>query len=928
MSLSYFRGKKMRLLSFLLLILPFRIAAQQEAQQLLSEAAHYYDAGDYEAALSCFSEAKPLFKQSSDWTNAIQCAYNEADCLYELGEPEASVALLNREISFFRSKNVVPFEIAKSYLLIGFIYDKSGEHTAALQAFEEAITIYNQLKINHHNVAYAYKQAGQIYLQKLDYEKTIAYFEKGLQADSTKTYQASLHALLAETYFFIGQYDRVLEHYEQGIRYRDHPKYIAMLQKAGGEGYLKKGDYQKAEQLIGDALRYYESKPNRELWKLYHALANVRVAQNQPDAAAAFYQKAFAAAQATYSEKDRELAKLNCLYGDFLMASGKLEQALEYYHKGQVQAFQNFDETDVFKNPTPDDLTIESWQMSTSARKGWVLKELFKQKGDLTYLQSAAQAFDLSLAAHVLLRNTYCSEKAKLYLGAYNFEKFESAIVTHFLLFERTGDATHLDRIFQLMEQSKAEVLEEKIEQLRALAIRGLPDTLLREEAAMRGEIADLKIKMLSKATENTPNVITAPNNFSIRLNDLQEKYTQLFKSISTTYPDLDLLQQEAGSAADLLQRAGTAADSTALLEFFYGEQQVFVLSSTHSATTVARLGTRDSVDRPIRRYLAFFENSAAISNDVKGFSAAAFELFQTLFPPTIQEMMSGKKNWIIIPDGLLNFVPFDALMIENEAGTAFSNMPFLIKKHNIRLAWSGYFIDDKLERNNREWQFYAPIFETNQRTLSQLRFSPDEKGKGTTWHEFNGNRASASYFKILAPQARVLHLSTHATAGESPRIELFDRALLLDEIYAMILPCDLVVLSACQTNLGTLQKGEGVQSLARGFSYAGAASLVASLWSVNEQSTARLFARFYDQLTAGYQKSGALRQAKLRMLEAETSNHLQSPYYWAGFVFYGTDGPLPPPDGQPIYTWALVLGIPLTLFFWYRFRKNNKSTR
>ena len=87
-----------------------------------------------------------------------------------------------------------------------------------------------------------------------------------------------------------------------------------------------------------------------------------------------------------------------------------------------------------------------------------------------------------------------------------------------------------------------------------------------------------------------------------------------------------------------------------------------------------------------------------------------------------------------------------------------------------------------------------------------------------------------------------MIHLSTHAGADETdfaPRIEFIDTSLYLPELYAMKIPADLVVLSACETGLGKFEKGEGVMSLARGFAYAGAGSLVASLWKVNEGSTA-----------------------------------------------------------------------------------------
>src|SRR5690606_29622246 len=135
--------------------------------------------------------------------------------------------------------------------------------------------------------------------------------------------------------------------------------------------------------------------------------------------------------------------------------------------------------------------------------------------------------------------------------------------------------------------------------------------------------------------------------------------------------------------------------------------------------------------------------------------------------------------------------------------------------------------------------------------------------------------------------------------------------------------PADLVVLSACQTSLGTLQKGEGVMSLARGFSYAGVGSLISSLWSVNEQSTADMFMNFYKHVATAQTKAQALRHAKLEWLGSNVENARKSPFYWAGFVFYGADGRLSAP---PVNILRIVLGVCVALLLLALLGVNLKS--
>lgn len=892
--------------------------AQNDGVQTQNLADTFYRLENYAAALSCYTEAKNIFKQNQDWENAFKCAYNEADCLYESGESKQSIALLNQEIQFFKKQNFSPFEIAKAFLLIGFIHGKNADFNTSLTAYEAAISIYENEKANHHNVAYAYKQSGQIYMQQLDYEKTIACFEKGLLTDSTKTYQASLHALLAETYFFLGNYERVIEHYERGMRYQDNPKYTAMLQKAGGEGYLKKGDFKKAEELILAALTYFEAKPNTELWKIYYTLSQIYAAQKQAAKAEVYFQKAFKSAQAFYPEKNREVAKLNCLYGDFLKSQGKLERALEYYHRAQIQAFRGFDEANILSNPVADDLEVESWQMTASSKKGATLLDLYKNSGSQDYLRSAAAALDLAIAAHSILKNTYGSEKAKLYLGDYNFEKFETAIEANFLLFEKTGEKSCADRVFQLMEQSKAEVLEEKIEQLQALFFAGLPDSVAQKEENLRWEIAELKIENKAKKTETITKNAAQNDDLLIRIHDLEEAHSKLLKPFRAALAHHSVSESRNAPAPQQI-----TTDTTAFLEFFYGDTDVYLFVSTTAETKLLRLGNADSLTAHIVSFLSFFKNSQALSDDVSGFSKTGLELYRLLFPAAIANLLETKKEWVIVPDGLLNFLPFDALLTENHSGTNFSKMPFLIKKRLLRLSWSAVFLQKKLSASKHEWQFFAPVFEKGERGLSTLKYSAREKGTAANWNTYNLENATTVAFKKAAAAAEVLHLSTHASADEQPRIEFFDKALLLDEIYALVLPADLVVLSACQTSLGTLQKGEGVMSLARGFSYAGTGSLISSLWSVNEQSTADMFMNFYKHMAAAQTKAQALRHTKLEWLGSNVENARKSPFYWAGFVFYGADGRLSAP---PVNTLRIVLWVCVALLLLALLGMNLKS--
>ena len=121
------------------------------------------------------------------------------------------------------------------------------------------------------------------------------------------------------------------------------------------------------------------------------------------------------------------------------------------------------------------------------------------------------------------------------------------------------------------------------------------------------------------------------------------------------------------------------------------------------------------------------------------------------------------------------------------------------------------------------------------------------------------------------------------------------------------------MVLSGCETGLGKLSRGEGIVGLNRAFTYAGAASLVMSLWPVGDRSTAKLMTEFYRQLWEGAPKSEALRAAKLAVARDPQS---RDPFFWAPFILQGDPGPVPfRRDGWPLGAgWLLAVSAVMLL--------------
>lgn len=167
---------------------------------------------------------------------------------------------------------------------------------------------------------------------------------------------------------------------------------------------------------------------------------------------------------------------------------------------------------------------------------------------------------------------------------------------------------------------------------------------------------------------------------------------------------------------------------------------------------------------------------------------------------------------------------------------------------------------------------------------------------KAAVYLEEDAREASVKTDKL--GEYRILHFATHGLVNEkNPQLSGLilspedstskeDGILHLGEIYNLNLNADLVVLSACETGLGQVAKGEGIIGLTRGFLYAGASNVLVSLWQVSDVTTADLMVDFYDKMLGGMSKPEALRAAKLQMIRRHPE--YAKPYYWAPFILVG----------------------------------------
>ena len=339
--------------------------------------------------------------------------------------------------------------------------------------------------------------------------------------------------------------------------------------------------------------------------------------------------------------------------------------------------------------------------------------------------------------------------------------------------------------------------------------------------------------------------------------------------------------------------------DGSVLLQFVIGEQRSFLLVASRDGVDLVPLAVdRLSVDRLVSA------TREALLNPRAGklyFVRAAHRVYEALLAPAA-ESLDRANHWIIVPDGALYSLPFEALPITGGAGSQ-----FLIQRKTLSYAPSATTLATLRSRSRSDSESTAGFVgiadaEPANRPLPGARSETERIGdlfssRGHTSQIMLGSEASEEAFK-RAPtvrRARWLHVATHGELdGDDPsRSGLLlaietdgeDGRLTSGEVSELRIDADLVTLSACQSGLGRELRGEGIVGLTRAFMHAGAPTVVVSLWQVEDDSTQELMVEFYERLQRGAATGDAIRSAKLELL---ASPHRSHPFYWAPFVLVG----------------------------------------
>jgi len=436
---------------------------------------------------------------------------------------------------------------------------------------------------------------------------------------------------------------------------------------------------------------------------------------------------------------------------------------------------------------------------------------------------------------------------------------------------------------------------------------KGIDPSLKQREIELIASLSDLQIKLgKAKATEaaalenQLENIQTEMEELASQIRLKNRKYAEV------RYPT-PLHLKDIQAALD---------DRTALLQYFTAQDGTFLFVVTRQRLESHRLPPGEELASQVMAIRQMIQTRGR--RQLGRFEDLATRLYSELIGPA-EVVLQKKDHLLIAPDGPLYLLPFEVLLTGStpSRGQGYGDLPYLLRRFSISYVPSASvlqglrsgraplpegavakkfvgFADPVFSRDSKGEVSRGTGEEPARQGLERLNESGKEVQRIASLYPsrdvllYTGALATkANVQKVKA--ARQIDFATHGTLNETrpelSSLELTDGRLTVYEIFNLQLDADIITLSACDTGRGHEVSGEGIVGMNRAFFYAGARSLVVSLWPVADRSTSDLMYDFYRHLGKSEEKRDALRRAKLAMIQ---SDRYAEPYYWAPLVLSG----------------------------------------
>ncbi|SEK92197.1 CHAT domain-containing protein [Aquimarina amphilecti] len=958
-----------KILCFFILLIPFnRIIAQSAQDSIL--AAQYLRKAESLLAEKKLDRSVIYFKKALDVELKIYGQNHERTIIYydrigliykNLGQHEIALdyfkTFLNLSIKRYGRYH---FYAGSGFLNIGVTYKNLFRYDLALENYQKSLMTYEYLR-KKDMTAFIYDNIGEVFTKNGENTKAIEYYNKSIKI-GTKLFGEN-YIKNAKSYQNIGilyndkkEYEKSLSYYQKSIKihinaYGENNLTVAQLYSDIGDIYRNKEEYDLALDYYQNSLKSYTSvldKNDPKIVNLNLQIASIYIRKKKYDEALKYYETGLSTFQRTLGENHLRTSDFYYNIAKVYDRKKDFNKAISFYDKAVI-ANRKINHTSIGRGLfDPSEYYDLKLLLTVLHGKAKTLQSKYIENEDLGDLCISLKIYEEVDILIDYIRKSYQNYQDKIIFASSAREVYGDAIEAQFLFHKEVQEQQTIEKIIYYIEKSKANALKDLINESKTKEFAGLSKELLELEKSQRINRAFYQSRIIeerSKSTVNNSRVQEYENKLS-RLKKTEDSLTTIIKN---NYPKYHKLKYKNTIVlVDDIQKM--LKDKSSLLEFFVSDQTIYAFIITKNRIEVKELKI-PKLNEKIQEFRLAITDKNTIT-----YKTIAHQLYQDLIAP-LKDFFTGSEL-VIVPDGALWHLNFDLLLTRKDNTNNPKELSYLLKEYIVSYANSANLLvgsDEKsafdftqMQKECLAFSFSNNIDQQNSNTISLSALTEYENDLPGTRKEiksiakiidgnyFYGLEAVEKNFKKNVSEYNILHLALHGEVdNERPEnSKLFftqsndsieDDLLHSHELFALNIPAELTVLSACNTGTGKIAKGEGIMSLGTAFQYAGAKSLLLSSWDVSDQTTPDLMKYFYTNLKEGMSKGEALQQAKLQYLNRANINRIH-PFYWGGFYLIGDTTPI---KFNNYYAWywsiigVSILAIFALIFLWYKKRKS-----
>lgn len=899
------------------------------AAHFIKARAHIFsNKGRYTEAIDQFKHALQVYK-SYNYTNPgdnVNAMNGLAEAYKESGDLKSALQThFEVEALILQTKKPFDYSLATTYNNIGTVYNAIGNLEKTLEYHMYAQKSIPENLRKQHMYAAILSNMAVVYSKLGDPQRAIHYNAEALKIDS-EIYGKDHINVFNEVFNLAMQYNHLEEEFESKNyvekaleiahkKYGEvHPLYLKAL--LGKAVIIGKREIKQEKEYLLRGLEIAESlETNIYFPEIYSNLSNVYLKEEN-------FQQAI-----EYADKAISFAKENGLEVTIHPFINKIKGY--YFAKDTVNAESSIIEAESFKNKRVETSDITEWEDTHLFTKTVAKHKLeeYRQKGEMKDLEYAGAMLNQAITDHTKLRQSPFY-KSNMFLGAKVTELTGLKMQYLYLKYVDSKEGIFIDSAFLLADQAK--YFEIKQHQ----NINGIKEGAQNNEeftnknSAYKQQISHLKRQIFELNIKDPTNYRRIE--LSDSLSKVVTRYDAFLEQNTAIFRGIEKLKTKE-------KKANT--QNTSVLNFVRSEDYYYVLCQNGEEKIFYELENKNewlekSIDSLVFQGILGYHGQSLIARTRKKkrdtekiLIEKSSQIFDFLLGPIEHKL---KNNIVIVPDGVLNFLPFGALVINGKEQPSLLKANFWIEKHQFSFATKTINSENGGRVGEASIVAFAPFSAglENEKIIGQdsiilkefgtryiLEGSKEELDnlkKRLDGSFYYSDSATLEKFLEHSSNAGLIHLSSHATSNMTQDqfgymlMRTIDTVNLVKKIYSNdILGLDvnaqLVVLSGCETGKGRLRKGEGVMSLSRAFLSSGAKSVVSTVWKIDDTQTTPIILQFYENLLTGLPIDEALAKAQVNyMREARGNGDKIHPYFWAGFQLFGNTLPIKLTQSKP----------------------------